>query len=388
MSPARYLLDARPLQDRSSVRGIGRYVRGLLDGMIELGVDDRFELILPGRGRAPEGIGNAHSGGRLPVLKRRIQPLVDPFLLSRLVRRSSAPLYHGTEWVQPILRSGRCTVVTVHDLIPFLFPQEHVWLRRERLLAMRLLRRADAVIAVSAATAADTVRIAGVDPDRVHVVHHGVGSGFAPVDPGRARATLARLGIPADRPLLLAVGVFDPRKRMDLLVAVAARVTAETGSHLVIAGAQGVYGTPLRNALARGGIGPTSSLLGYVSDEELRCLYGSAACLVFTSAYEGFGLPVLEAMACGCPVVAFDNSAFPEVTGDAGMVVPDGDADAMATAVTALISDAAGRPALVTAGREWSARFSWRRCAWRTLAVYSTLLGGGQVPEGAAETLW
>src|SRR5258708_15068669 len=108
----------------------------------------------------------------VPVLKRRAQPVADPFLVSRVVRRYRPALYHAVEYAQPIAPGGVPVVVTVHDLIPFLFPADYPWMRRERLLALRLLRRADALITPSAATAADCTRLAAVPPERITVVPH------------------------------------------------------------------------------------------------------------------------------------------------------------------------------------------------------------------------
>jgi len=366
----RYLLEGRALQDYSSVRGIGTYLRGLLDGMAAIGVDDRFDLLLR---RGPRGDlasrWRVGFGPAMPVMKRRLQPVADPFLLAAGLWRSRASLYHSVEWAQPVV--GRLPVVlTVHDLIPFVFPGDYPWIRRERLLAIRLARRADAVIADSAATAGDLARIAHVDPERIRVVHLGVDARFAPAAEAAVAEVRRRHGLPPG-PIALSVGVFDPRKRLGALIDVVRLLRRDHDVHLVIAGAQGAFEPRVRASLEAAGLTDHTRLLGYVSDADLIALYGAARVLLFTSAYEGFGLTVLEAMACGCPVVAFDNSTMPEIAAPAAVLVPDGDTAVMATAAAVVLNDdASGSAARSAAGRRHAAKYTWERCARETLAVY------------------
>jgi glycosyltransferase involved in cell wall biosynthesis len=380
VTEGRWLLDGRALQDRSSTRGIGSYLRGLLDGMHALGVDQRVSLLLRSGGELPPDLSRwrAQPGPRLPVLKRRLQPVADPFLVSRVVRRARPLLYHGVEYAQPIAPGGVPVVITVHDLIPFLFPRDYPWMRRERLLALRLLRRADAVITPSAATARDCVRLAGVDPERITVVAHGVDPAYVPAVAADVAAVRRSLGLDADEPYLLSVGVFDPRKRLGLLLDAASRLcAAEPRLRLVLVGDQGDYAAAVRSAVASAGLAERTVHAGYVAAEDMPALYSGATCLLFTSAYEGFGLPVLEAMACACPVAACANSAIPEVAGDAALLV-GGDAqpvmsEALAQAVLPLLEDPVGRARRGELGRLRAAQFTWERAATETLAVYRRL---------------
>jgi alpha-1,3-rhamnosyl/mannosyltransferase len=374
---APYLLDGRALQDRSSTRGIGTYLRGLLDGFNVLGADSQVSLMLRSGEPPPADLGRwrATAGPRLPVLKRRLQPVADPFLVSRLVRRARPALYHAVEYAQPIAPGGVPVVVTVHDLIPFLFPADYPWMRRERLLALRLLRRADAVITPSTATALDCQRLARVDPARITVVPHGVDPAYVPADGDAVAAVRAHLGLGADEPYLLSVGVFDPRKRLGLLLDAAARLCRDHPSlRLVLAGDQGDYAGPVRAAVERAGLGERTVLAGFMPPESMPGLYTGAACLLFTSAYEGFGLPVLEAMACGCPVAACANSAIPEVAGDAALLLPEESEAAMAAglahAVAPLLIDPVERARRGELGRVHVLAFTWERAARATLAVY------------------
>jgi glycosyltransferase involved in cell wall biosynthesis len=307
-------------------------------------------------------------GARIPVLKRRIQPVADHLLVMRALRRLRPSLYHAVEWAQP-LRAPVPVVVTVHDLIPFLYPRLYPWMRRERLAALRLLRRADAVIAVSACTAADTVRLAGVAPGRVTVVPHGVSAGFSPASAAEVDSVRDRLGIGGG--YVLSVGTFDPRKRVDMLMRTAARLEGLT---LVVAGDQGTYAGAVRAAAEDTGIAGRTIVTGHVPLADLVALYTGARCLLFTSAYEGFGLPLLESMACATPVVAFRNSALGDVGGDAALLVEDGDIEAMATAARRLIENGAERAHRVEAGLRWASGFTWEATARRTLDVYRGLV--------------
>jgi glycosyltransferase involved in cell wall biosynthesis len=329
-----------------------------------------MQLLLSAGQRLPEENTRAAIGPTVPLLKRRVQPVLDPLLVLRVLRRERPDVYHATEWAQPLVNVVP-VAVTVHDLIPFLFREGYTWMRRERLLALRLVRRADAVIAVSQSTAEDVVRLARVDPGRITVIPHGVDAHFHPAPAEDVERVHRDQRI--TRPYLLSVGTLDPRKGLDALVEVTAQVRREHDVELVIAGDQGVYGGRVRAAVQAAGLGSVSRLTGFVGAEELVALYTGATCLLFPSAYEGFGLPVLEAMACGSVAVTFDNSAFPEVAGDAGVMVPDGDRQAMAQAVSGLLGDREERRRRSEIGRAWAAGFTWERSAQAHLDVYTRL---------------
>jgi alpha-1,3-rhamnosyl/mannosyltransferase len=377
MSDRPYLLDGRALQDRSSTRGIGTYLRGLLDGLAALGADGDVELLLRSGEPLPEDLGRWHAtpGPRLPVLKRRLQPVADPFLVARVLRAAHPAVYHAVEYAQPVAARGTRVVVTVHDLIPFLFPRDYPWMRRERLLALRLLRRADAVITPSRATAEDTARLGRVDPERITVVPHGVDPAYRPASPAHVPELREHLGLQPDQPYLLSVGVFDPRKRLGLLLDAAARILREhPQACLVIAGDQGDYTRPVRAAVGAAGLATRTVHAGYVPPAWMPALYTGATALLFTSAYEGFGLPVLEAMACGCPVAACANSALPEIAGDAALLVAEGPlgemGEAMTAAVSPLLADPVERARRGELGRLHAEAFTWERAAGATLHVY------------------
>ena len=368
------LLDGRPLQGDSAVRGIGSYERGLLAGFVELGRAWDVALLLAARRAAPREVaelGLRVAPPRLPTIHPTLQPVADPLFVAAALRRVRPAVYHAVEWGQP-LRATVPVVVTVHDLIPFVFPAEYPWVRRARIPALRLLRRADRVITPSRATERDVIRLARVRPERISVIAEGIAPGFAPAADSAVDAMRRRLGL--TRPYVLAVGTHDPRKRIGVLAEVCARIRRGHDVDLVIAGDQGTFDASVRAALTTAGVAANTHLTGLVSGETLAALYTGAACLLFTSAYEGFGLPPLEAMACGAPAVLFANSSLPEVAGPATVVEPDGDAAAMADAACALLDDPGAAALQIAAGREWAARFTWREAASRTLAVYDAAM--------------
>ena len=230
-------------------------------------------------------------------------------------------------------------------------------------LGKRLLKRADAVLAVSKATADDAVRYAGVAQKRIRVVHEAANPVFEP-KPGAAGRIRERWKL--EPGYLLFVGALDVRKDpAGLLRAWAVAKAARPELPLVIAGAPGRQAPPTM---------PGATRLGQVDSLQLADLYTAAGCLVFPSRYEGFGLPCLEAMACGCPVAAYRNSSLPEVVDGAGELVPDGDAEALGRAAAKLCAD----PQRVRrAGLERARAFTWRKAARQTIDAYESLLKKG-----------
>jgi glycosyltransferase involved in cell wall biosynthesis len=249
----------------------------------------------------------------------------------------------------------------VHDLIPWAWGGPRM--RGDRLrfwLGKRLLKRADVVIAVSKATAADAARFGGVDPRRIRVVPEAADEVFEP-KPGAQERVKHRWGV--EPGYLLFVGALDARKDPSSLVrAWTAARQVRPQLQLVVAG------DPGRQAPSSM---PDARMTGRVDDLELADLYTAAGCFVFPSRYEGFGLPCLEAMACGCPVAAFRNSSLPEVVGDAGQLVLDGDADALGRAAARMSTEP---ERWRRAGQDRAKAYSWRKTARQTIAAYESLL--------------
>jgi glycosyltransferase involved in cell wall biosynthesis len=355
------LLDLRPLQGPSAARGVGTYAAGLLQGLISAGFDSNLTLLLDADLPEPPLPGG---GFRLAGSRRRYHGQLSAYeeavALGSDLQRIAPDVYHAIDLRLPG-RSPCPLIVTLHDLIPWAWGGPR--LRGERLrywLGKRLLKRADAVLAVSQATADDAVRYGNVNPKRIRVVYEAADSVFEP-RPGAADRVRERWSL--EPGYLLFVGALDARKDpAGLLRAWAVAKQARPHLSLVIAGAPSRQAPPTM---------PGATMLGRVDNLELADLYTAAGCLVFPSRYEGFGLPCLEAMACGCPVAAYRNSSLPEVVDEAGELVADGDAEALGRAAAELSADPERTR---RAGLERAKVFSWRKTARLTIAAYESVL--------------
>jgi glycosyltransferase involved in cell wall biosynthesis len=302
--------------------------------------------------------------------------------------------------VLPLLHPRR-SVVTVHDLGYLAYPEAHKAGDRRYLdwSTRWNARRARSVIADSAATRADLIRAYGVDGRKIRVIHLGRDETLAPVKDERALAEVrARYGI-AGR-YVLYVGTLQPRKNLARVIEAFARVAAEpafSGVQLVLAGKKGWLYDDLFAQVERMGLPGRAIFPGYIEDADLPALLSGATAFVFPSLYEGFGIPVLEAGACGVPVITSNTSSLPEVAGDpaagsgqaAALLVDPHDVDAIAEAMTRLVTDEALRAELSRRGLANVQRFSWEKCARETLAVLveagSSKLGTGSSKLGTED---
>ena len=285
------------------------------------------------------------------------------------------PLYHP--------RRPRCTVVTLHDLGYLAFPQAHTARRRLDLHLSTLwsARAASHIIAISQATKDDLVKHYRVPPEKITVVHHGVAPHFhQPIKCDIITATQQRYA--TGEHYLLYVGTIQPRKNLLRLIDAFAEVVKGTYSDaalaqhltLVLAGKRGWLTQEIEQRAASHGIAERVRFIGYVADEDLPALLQGAHAFVFPSLYEGFGMPVLEAMAGGTPVLTSTTTSLPEVAGDAALLVDPQSSQAIATGITHLITDPALRQRLSDRGKQWAQRFTWQRCAEETHHVLMSAL--------------
>jgi glycosyltransferase involved in cell wall biosynthesis len=278
-------------------------------------------------------------------------------------------LFHGTDTIAPAI--SRPTVITIHDVSTLLFPRHHTRLHRwfDRLSLPRMVKRATAVITDSEATRRDVIRLLGVPPHRVHAIHLGVDHRkFYVREPRKAQTVIsASLHIPI--PYILAVGTLEPRKNLIGLMQAYALLPSDRPK-LVLAGARGWGDNPIYQAARQLGLLDAIQFTGYIPDDVLPSLYAGAQCFVYPSLYEGFGLPALEAMACGAPVITSRTSSLPEVAGDAGLLVDPNDTLELARAMERLMRDGSLRDELRVRGIAQAAMFSWDQTARRTAGVY------------------
>jgi glycosyltransferase involved in cell wall biosynthesis len=297
----------------------------------------------------------------------------EQLLLPRLAREAGIDLLHSLANTSPA-RGRYRRVVTVHDLLYRVAPEAHLGVNAlgMRVLVPLAVRRADRVIAVSRHTRDDLVRLLGVPSERVDVVPSGVGT-TARVQPAGEDELRRRHGL-GERPIALSVSAMRPHKNLERLLEALARIPADRRPVLVVPGYPTGYEAKLRERAGALGVAEDVRLLGWTDGAELEGLYRAARCFVFPSLYEGFGLPVLEAMARGVPVACADRSSLPEVAGDAALLFDPEDVGAIADALEALLTDDALAQRLREAGRRQAERFSWRRAAEGTLASYRRAL--------------
>jgi glycosyltransferase involved in cell wall biosynthesis len=355
------LLDMRPLQGPSAARGVGAYARGLLKALIEAGFDSNLTLLLDVAFDAPPlPVGEYKVAGCRRRSHGQLAAYEDAAALGADIQRIRPDVYHAIDFHLPG-QSPSPLVVTLHDLIPWAWGGPRM--RGERLrywIGRRLLRRADLVIAVSNSTANDAVRLRVASRQRIRVIPEAADPVFSPRNEAAQRVR-QRWGL--EGRYLLFVGALDARKDpAALLKAWAAARYTQPDLQLVIAGDPGRQAPPRM---------PGAFQLGRVGDQALAELYSAAACLVFPSRYEGFGLPCLEAMACGCPVAAFRNSSLPELVNDAGMLVADGDGDALGRAAAEIVREPVRWR---RAGLQRAKEFTWKKAAGDTISAYEATL--------------
>ncbi len=355
------LLDMRPLQGPSAARGVGAYARGLLKGLVGAGFDANLTLLLDVAYDAPAlPVGRYRLAGSRRRSHGQLAAYEDAVALGGDIERIRPDLYHAIDFHLPG-RSPVPLVVTLHDLIPWAWGGSRM--RGERLrygLFRRLLPRADRVIAVSHATASDAERLHAVAPQRIRYIPEAADPVFKP-RPGAAARVRNKWKV--EGRYLLFVGALDARKDPQALLRAwtAARVV-HPDLKLLIAG---IPGRQAPESMAG------AVQLGRVVDDELADLYSAASCLVFSSRYEGFGLPCLEAMACGCPVAAFRNSSIPEMVEDAAMLVEDGNGEALGEAAAAMIDQ---HDRWSRKGLQQASHFSWDKAARETISAYRSVL--------------
>ncbi|MCZ7569698.1 MAG: glycosyltransferase family 4 protein [Ardenticatenaceae bacterium] len=268
-------------------------------------------------------------------------------------------------------------VVTIHDLTLKLMPHYHPVRRRTVMgpLLAPSARQAARIIAVSETSKRDIVAFLGVADEKISVIYEAAGPAFRPRPAAEVAQVLGRLSL--DQPYILYVGTIEPRKNLVRLVRAFAHLRAEGRcERLVLAGALGWDYAPLFAEIERLGLGDAVIHLGFVPQDELVVLYNGAAVFVFPSLYEGFGLPPLEAMACGTPVITSTTSACAELATDAALLVDPTDELAIAEALRQVLTDSDLAADLRQRGLARVAAFSWEQTAEQTLAVYEAAAGG------------
>ena len=367
---------------------VNRCVSGVESAILQLaralarGGEDEYRFYLRADSPQPDvrGPHAVTERCRLPRRSRLARILYEQTVLPWRVRAASADLLHAPGYLAPVA-STVPVVITVYDLIALRFPQ---WCKRSNVLNFRLqmplsMRRARRILVPSQATRDDLVSRFPRAAGKVRVVPLGVDAAFQPcADPDRRAAVRRRYSLPER--FILFVGHNEPKKNLPGILAgyCELRKSGAAAPPLVIAGARGWGCAAVDRQWRDSGLAGAVIFTGFVAADDLPVLYSLADLFVFPSLYEGFGLPPLEAMACGTPVVASNRGSLPEVLGDAALQVDPSQPEALARAMRDVLSDAGLRQCLIERGRTRAATFTWERTARLTEACYHECFGSGR----------
>lgn len=284
-------------------------------------------------------------------------------------------VFHATDHLLPPFKHAK-TVFTLHDLIFRFYPEYHLPLNRWFLTNAipYFLRRADAIIAVSECTKRDAVRLYDIAPEKIAVIYEGVNPALQPITNSNRLAEI-RARYARQQSFILLISTIEPRKNISALVDALRVLRARGYSHrLLVAGRKGWLYPPIFDHVQQTGMSDAVDFLDFVPDDDLAALLSACEAFVFPSLYEGFGLPPLEAMAAGAPVICSNTSSLPEVVGDAALLIDPRNIGEMANALERVITDHRLRDELRVKGLAQAKKFSWARAARETLAVYQHVM--------------
>jgi glycosyltransferase involved in cell wall biosynthesis len=357
--------------------GVGRYTRSLaaeLEPLLQ--DDDEFILWYSSMSRTPLSLTSAGARYRGTLKRIPLSPRVASIIWQRM--RLGLPIdrligkpdvVHEPDFVAPPVKAPM--IATIHDLSYLVVPEfAHPSLKRYLESSVpRTLRRASHVIAVSETTRQDIVERYNVESERVSTIYNGVDGWFYAPEPAAVERAIEHFGL--RRPYFIIVGTVEPRKNhLALLHAFAKLYEKRKDVSLAIVGSPGWLSEPIIAEIEKSAMSMPVRYLRFVDDTWIPSLYAGSVALVAPSWYEGFGLPVLEAMACGAAVITSDRGSLPEVAGGNAILVPPGDIEELAASMERLLDDSTLRADLVRRGREHAATFSWRAAAEEHVQLY------------------
>lgn len=370
--------------------GSGQYVRSLVKAMAKLAPENEYVIVIPRDKALGEEITPLPDIGARVFLypERQGFSLISENLaklsfeqsvFARVCQREHVDVAHMPYFASPLSPPVR-TVVTVHDLIPMILPlyRGSIFVQMYTQLVAAAARRAHAVIADSECTKRDIIARLGIKSERVHTIYLAADARFQPLnDPSQITAVRKRFDLPEK--FLLYLGGYDQRKNIRVIIEAFSLLPElyEEGYRLVLGGVTRGAGSDLlpdpRREVTRIGLNEDAvRFLGWVREEDKPGLYASATLFLFPSLYEGFGLPPLEAMACGAPVISSNTSSMPEILGDAGMLIEPEGAISWAESIRATINDASLLGRMRERGIAQAKQFSWEHAARETLALYES----------------
>lgn len=364
----RITIDARMIR----YTGIGRYIQNLIENLCKIDGKDAFGAVVN-----PGDEGEIKKAGNLEIFRTRsripVYSIREQALLPSEIKRSGPDLVHYPSFNMPLV-NNRPVVATIHDLIYYLnrgsCPNALAYLYA-RFMFKKVVKKAQKIITVSEFTKEEVVRHLGVEADRVVVIHNGVSPLYRPVDTGERSEALSRYGIKGG--YIFYVGNHQPRKNLVRLVQ-AFSALKNRDHQLVLTGRIDPRRADLYNAVNEKALEGRVLFIGPVPEEDLPALYSGASVFAFPSQSEGFGLPPLEAMACGAPVVSSNATSLPEVVGDAGLLVDPLDVSSIAGGIDTVLASLALQSELREKGLQRAKKFSWEAAAKKTLKVYEEVV--------------
>lgn len=364
-------IDLTPLP--SNPVGAGTYMIQLVRALVALPTEHQFVLFSQQRGK--KAVGDLPSDRAAWVITPDRDPAArliwEQLRLPNLVRSSGIQLLHSLHYTRPFLLPCH-SIVTFHDMTFFLFPEMHT--RSKRLFFPRAIRfsakHSDSIIAVSDSTRRDAIRILNLPPERIVAVPNGIDQVFRPVaDRQSLQECKRKYGLPDE--FILYLGLIEPRKNVPLLLDAYAHLSRQKSiPPLVLAGRRGWMVDEVFRLIDELQLKDKILLPGYIDSDDLPLIYNLASIFVYPSTYEGFGFPPLEAMACGTPVITTAVSAMLDYVGEAGLLVPPQDEQALTSALDRLLSDPVLRERLTKEGPAHAAPFTWERTARETMNIY------------------
>lgn len=350
---------------RPQSTGVAMYIRRMLGAFARMDESHRFTLVT--------------RGSRLKNIFRRPQ-LPGPNFTNKLMLEGLHPffsgsidVFHGLDSRLPGSWLKAKTVVTIHDVFSTLQSKEFAsaeFRAMKRKRYQELVRRADRIVCVSECVKRDVLETLNADSAKLRVVHEAGGEGFSPQSPEAVASVRARYKL--DRPYFIFVSSINKRKNVPALVQAFAMARARTKSDAIfaIAGRIGFGGEEIQAAIENAETSGAIKLLGYVPDEDIAPLYSGARALLFATLYEGFGIPAVEAFACGCPVIGATVGSLPEIIGDAGLLADPASVESMAAQIERFMLDDLLRESCAKKGLERAKLFSWDKAARECLEIY------------------
>lgn len=353
--------------------GAGNYIIQLIRALSDLDVKDEFVIYAQRKGQVLINLPK-HDRFEWIILEDRnpgFRLIWEQTLFPKLINETGVELLHSLHYTRPIFLPC-ASVVTFHDMTFFLYPELHTRIKQLFFpLAIRASARlADALITNSENTRRDAIRVLGIPPEKISATRLGVDPGFKPISDNGIKKVIAEKYSLPER-FILYVGLIEPRKNLPMLIKAYKQYIDEGGNyHLVLVGNYGWMYEEVLKQIVDLELEREVHFTGYIPQEDLPLVYNLSSLFVYPTIYEGFGLPVLEAMACGVPVITTNVSSLPEIVGGAGILVPVDDVDALYRAIKSVLGDEDLQIEMIQKGISRASKFSWQQTAKLTYLVY------------------